>query len=377
MLYIYNLKNILMDNHKSKILIVDDEPRNRLLLNNMCENMGYKTFQATNGEEAIDYAVDNSPDLIIMDVIMPKMNGFDSTEKIKADDRTKQIPVIIVTALGSREDLLTGISKGADDFLTKPYDFEELAMRIKNNLKIKKYNDLLKENNDILEEKVQQRTQELQKALFELNLAHDSTKAAYLETIYRLTLATEFKDQATGSHIKRISLYTRKIAETLSMNTEFIENIFHASPMHDIGKVGIPDSILLKPGALNAEEWEIMKTHTTIGAKILEGSESTFLKMGQEIARNHHETWDGSGYPNGLSKTQIPISARITIIADQYDALRSTRPYKKPFTHDEAFKIITEGDGRTSPDHFDPDIIKAFIQINRDFGEIFESYSGY
>lgn len=377
MLYIYNLKNILMDNHKSKILIVDDEPRNRLLLNNMCENMGYKTFQATNGEEAIDYAVDNSPDLIIMDVIMPKMNGFDSTEKIKADDRTKQIPVIIVTALGSREDLLTGISKGADDFLTKPYDFEELAMRIKNNLKIKKYNDLLKENNDILEEKVQQRTQELQKALFELNLAHDSTKAAYLETIYRLTLATEFKDQATGSHIKRISLYTRKIAETLSMNTEFIENIFHASPMHDIGKVGIPDSILLKPGALNAEEWEIMKTHTTIGAKILEGSESTFLKMGQEIARNHHETWDGSGYPNGLSKTQIPISARITIIADQYDALRSTRPYKKPFTHDEALKIITEGDGRTSPDHFDPDIIKAFIQINRDFGEIFESYSGY
>ncbi len=377
MLYIYNLKNILMDNHKSKILIVDDEPRNRLLLNNMCENMGYKTFQATNGEEAIDYAVDNSPDLIIMDVIMPKMNGFDSTEKIKADDRTKQIPVIIVTALGSREDLLTGISKGADDFLTKPYDFEELAMRIKNNLKIKKYNDLLKENNDILEEKVQQRTQELQKALFELNLAHDSTKAAYLETIYRLTLATEFKDQATGSHIKRISLYTRKIAETLSMNTEFIENIFHASPMHDIGKVGIPDSILLKPGALNAEEWEIMKTHTTIGAKILEGSESTFLKMGQEIARNHHETWDGSGYPNGLSKTQIPISARITIIADQYDALRSTRPYKKPFTHDEALKIITEGDGRTSPDHFDPDIIKAFIEINKDFGEIFESYSGY
>lgn len=377
MLYIYNLKNILMDNHKSKILIVDDEPRNRLLLNNMCENMGYKTFQATNGEEAIDYAVDNSPDLIIMDVIMPKMNGFDSTEKIKADDRTKQIPVIIVTALGSREDLLTGISKGADDFLTKPYDFEELAMRIKNNLKIKKYNDLLKENNDILEEKVQQRTQELQKALFELNLAHDSTKAAYLETIYRLTLATEFKDQATGSHIKRISLYARKIAETLSMNTEFIENIFHASPMHDIGKVGIPDSILLKPGALNAEEWEIMKTHTTIGAKILEGSESTFLKMGQEIARNHHETWDGSGYPNGLSKTQIPISARITIIADQYDALRSTRPYKKPFTHDEALKIITEGDGRTSPDHFDPDIIKAFIEINKDFGEIFESYSGY
>ncbi|NIP38538.1 MAG: response regulator [Candidatus Dadabacteria bacterium] len=364
-----------MDNQTAKILIVDDEPRNRLLLNNMCENMGFETFQASNGLEAVQHAIDDNPDLIIMDVIMPKMNGFDSTEKIKSDERTKQIPVIIVTALGSREDLLTGISKGADDFLTKPYDFEELAMRIKNNLKIKKYNDLLKENNDILEERVQQRTQELQRALFELNLAHDSTKAAYLETIYRLTLATEFKDQATGSHIKRISLYTRKIAEKLSMNTEFIENIFHASPMHDIGKVGIPDSILLKPGALNEEEWEVMKTHTTIGAKILEGSESSFLKMGQEIARNHHETWNGTGYPNGLSKTQIPISARITIIADQYDALRSSRPYKEAFTHEQAFKIITEGDGRTSPDHFDPDILKAFIEANKDFREILESFS--
>ncbi|NIT13100.1 MAG: HD domain-containing protein [Candidatus Dadabacteria bacterium] len=311
-----------------------------------------------------------------MDVIMPKMNGFDSTERIKNNEDTRQIPVIIVTALGSREDLLTGISKGADDFLTKPYDFEELAMRINNNLKIKRYNDLLKESNFILEDKVLQRTQELQKALFELNLAHDDTKAAYLETIYRLTLATEFKDQATGSHIKRISLYTKKIAEKLSMNSEFIENIFHGSPMHDIGKVGIPDSILLKPGTLDEKEWEIMKTHTTIGAKILEGSESSFLKMGSEIAQNHHERWDGSGYPNGLSRTQIPLSARITIIADQYDALRSPRPYKKACSHKEAFDIIINGDSKTSPDHFDPDILEKFIELNYEFNEIFETFKG-
>ena len=366
-----------MDNQNAKILIVDDEPRNRLLLNNMCENMGFQTVQATNGEEAVEFALTEKPDLIIMDVIMPKMNGFDSTEKIKSNENTKQIPVIIVTALGSREDLLAGISKGADDFLTKPYDFEELAMRIKNNLKLKRYNDLLKQSNDILEEKVVKRTKDLQKALFDLNMAHDTTKAAYLETIYRLTLATEFKDQATGSHIKRISLYTKKMAEEMSMNTEFIENIFHASPMHDIGKVGIPDSILLKPGALTDEEWDIMKTHTTIGAKILEGSESTFLKMGQEIARNHHETWNGNGYPNGLSKTQIPISARITIIADQYDALRSSRPYKKAFSHQETFDIITKGDNKTSPEHFDPDILDVFIEINNEFSEIFESFKGY
>ncbi|MGI9534418.1 MAG: response regulator [Thermodesulfobacteriota bacterium] len=365
-----------MDNQDAKILIVDDEPRNRLLLNNMCESMGFQTVQATNGEEAIDYSLSESPDLIIMDVIMPKMNGFDSTEKIKSNDDTKQIPVIIVTALGSREDLLAGISKGADDFLTKPYDFEELAMRIKNNLKIKKYNDLLKQSNYILEDKVLLRTQELQKALFELNLAHDDTKAAYLETIYRLTLSTEFKDKATGYHIKRISLYTKKTSEKLSMNTEFIENIFHGSPMHDIGKVGIPDNILLKPGVLNEQEWEIMKTHTTIGAKILEGSESSFLKMGQEIAQNHHETWDGTGYPNGLSRTQIPISARITIIADQYDALRSSRPYKKAYSHQEAFGIITNGDDKTSPEHFDPEILDTFIEINKEFNEIFETFKG-
>lgn len=366
-----------MDNQTEKILIVDDEPRNRLLLNNMCENMGFQTFQATNGEEAVEFALTVNPDLIIMDVIMPKMNGFDSTRKIKSNDNTKQIPVIIVTALGSREDLLEGISKGADDFLTKPYDFEELAMRIKNNLKIKKYNDLLKQSNYILEDKVQQRTKELQKALFELNLSHDNTKAAYLETIYRLTLATEFKDQATGSHIRRISLYTKKIAEILGMNTDFIENIFHGSPMHDIGKVGIPDSILLKPSALNSEEWEIMKTHTTIGAKILEGSESSFLKMGQEIAQNHHETWNGSGYPYGLSKTQIPISARITIIADQYDALRSSRPYKRAYSHQEAFDVITRGDDKTSPEHFDPEILDVFIEIDNEFSDIFETFKGY
>jgi len=366
-----------MDNQNIRILIVDDEPRNRLLLKNMCENLGFETIQATNGEEAVDFALSTKPDLIIMDVIMPKMNGFDSTEKIKSNDNTKQIPVIIVTALGSREDLLTGISKGADDFLTKPYDFEELAMRIRNNLKIKRYNDLLKESNYILEDKVQQRTKELQKALTELNLAHDNTKAAYLETIYRLTLATEFKDKATGAHIKRISLYTKKIAEKLGMNNEFMENIFHGSPMHDIGKVGIPDNVLLKPGALNQEEWKIMKTHTTIGAKILEGSESLFLKMGQEIAQNHHETWDGSGYPNGIKKTQIPISARITIIADQYDALRSIRPYKRGYSHQEAFDIITKGDDKTKPEHFDPEVLSIFIEINSEFNDILETFKGY
>lgn len=363
-----------MQNGKEKILIVDDEPRNRQMLNNMCVNLGFKTIEASNGEEAVDIACSSNPDLIIMDVIMPKMNGFDSTEKIKSNSRTKHIPVIIITALGSRDDLLTGISKGADDFLTKPYDFEELSMRLKNNLKLKKYHDLLKESNYILEDKVEKRTKELQQTLTELSIAHEKTKAANLETIYRLTLATEFKDQATGSHIKRISMYTKTVAEKLGMDQQFIENIFHASPMHDIGKVGIPDYILLKPGILTDEEWEVMKTHTTIGARILESSESSFLKMGQIIALNHHEKWDGTGYPQGISGQDIPLSARITNIADQYDALRSVRTYKRAYTHEESYEIIVKGDDKTNPSHFDPDIYSIFINSHSKFKEIFENF---
>lgn len=363
-----------MHDNNGKILIVDDEPRNRQMLNNMCVNLGFDTIQASNGEEAINIARSSSPDLIIMDVIMPKMNGFDSTERIKSYSETKHIPVIIITALGSREDLLTGISKGADDFLTKPYDFEELSIRLKNNLKLKKYHDLLQENNYILEDKVEKRTKELQQILAELSIAHEKTKAANLETIYRLTLATEFKDQITGAHIKRISLYTQSIAEELGMDKSFIENIFHASPMHDIGKVGIPDYILLKPGMLNDEEWIVMKTHTVIGAKILEGSESSFLKMGQIIALSHHERWDGTGYPHGLSGNNIPLSARITNIADQYDALRSVRPYKRAYTHDETYQILIKGDDKTNPRHFDPDIHSIFIKTHTRFNEIFETF---
>jgi len=363
-----------MQDSKGKILIVDDEPRNRQMLNNMCLNLGFNTIEASNGEEAVDMACSSNPDLIIMDVIMPKMNGFDSTEKIKSISETKHIPVIIITALGSREDLLTGISKGADDFLTKPYDFEELSMRLKNNLKLKKYHDLLKENNYILEDKVEKRTRELQQTLAELSLAHEKTKAANLETIYRLTLATEFKDQATGSHIKRISMYTKIIAEKLGMEQSFIENIFHASPMHDIGKVGIPDYILLKPGLLSDEEWEVMKTHTLIGARILENSESSFLKMGQIIALSHHERWDGTGYPQGISGQDIPLSARITNIADQYDALRSVRPYKRAYNHEETYEILLKGDDKTNPGHFEPDIHSIFKNSHTKFKEIFETF---
>jgi putative two-component system response regulator len=363
-----------MKNPKHKILIVEDQAPNRKLLVDLCEGWGYKTFEATNGQEAIEKTLRYMPDLIIMDVMMPKMNGLQAMERLKEGELTKNIPIIIVTAANSRENRITGISKGASDFLSKPYDIEELILRIKNNLTAKKYHDLLARHNIILEEQVSQRTKELKGALEKLKESHTKVKSAYIETIYRLTLAAEYRDGALGEHIKRISLYTRTLAENLRMDSEYVECIYYASPMHDIGKVSIPDAILLKPGSLTPTEWEIMKTHTLTGSKILEGSESPLLKVGSQIALSHHERWDGSGYPYGLKGEDIPISARITIIADQYDALRSKRPYKQPINHEKTFRIITEGDGRTIPSHFDPEVLETFKRIHKDFEDIYETH---
>lgn len=361
------------NNKTSKILLVDDEARNVRLLEQLCKNLGYEATTADCGQEAIDKSLSEMPDLILMDVMMPGMDGFEATAIIKSNEITQHIPVIILTALGDKKDRIKGIAKGANDFLSKPFDVEELSLRIRNNLQIKEYHDFIKNHNILLESEVKKRTAELNRAYEKLDSSYHMVQKSYIETIQRLNMAAEYKDEDTGSHIKRTSLYTKELATTLGMDPEFIETIYYASPMHDIGKVGIPDGILMKKGSLTPEEWIVMRSHTTIGAKILSGSQSHLLKMAEEIALSHHERWNGSGYPGGLKGEEIPISARITNIVDQYDALRSKRPYKVNLHHKTVFKIITEGDGRTSPDDFDPAILEAFKKNIKKFDEIFNA----
>jgi len=214
-------------------------------------------------------------------------------------------------------------------------------------------------HNEELERRVQERTAELQQS--------------NMETIFTMTRAAEYKDEDTGTHVKRISYYSRDLARILDMDAVFIDRIFVASPMHDIGKIGIPDQILLKPGGFTADEWEIMKGHAAMGANILGNSKSPYLQMGAEIAQNHHERWDGGGYPDSKRGEEIPLVARIMNICDVYDALRIKRPYKPAFDHEKTMGIISNGDGRTQPEHFDPNILALFKQNHARFNDIFET----
>ena len=235
----------------------------------------------------------------------------------------------------------------------------DLKIRVRNLLRLKEFSDFLRGHNQILEAQVKERTSELQEA--------------FVESIFTLMRAAEFRDDETGAHVKRISYYTHELAEQIGMDKEFCDLIFYASPMHDIGKIGIPDHILLKSGHFEPAEWEVMKSHTTIGPKILENNSSPYLKMGHDIAMGHHERWDGSGYPKGIKGEDIPLPARIMQLVDVYDALRSKRPYKPAFGHVKAMDIILKGDIRTMPSHFDPAVLEAFQRRAGTMEEIFSA----
>jgi putative two-component system response regulator len=349
---------------KPVILVVDDQLQNVELLEAHLVPLGYEIVKAANGEEALGKLSSNQIDLILLDVIMPGMDGFEVTRRIRQDQKNRLMPIILVTVLKETEDRVKGIEAGCDDFISKPVDKMELFARVRSLLKVKDYNDLMLNYRKELESEVTARTEQLKQAL-------ERIKTASLDTIYRLSVASEYKDKDTGAHIKRMSRYSVAVARRMGLDENTIETILYSAPMHDLGKIGIPDQILMKPAILDPAEWKIMKMHTVIGAKILQGSDAEFIKSGESIALSHHEKWDGSGYPNGVKGQEIPIAGRIVAIADVFDALTSKRPYKEPFTIEKSLAIVKEGRGT----HFDPDVVDAFFDIQEEILNIKKQYN--
>jgi putative two-component system response regulator len=344
-------------NKKARVLTVDDEEQVLNLIKNVLSDYDYEIFLAKDGPEALEMVKEVSPDVILLDIQMPGMNGIEVTKALKENNETKIIPIVILSGLHDVDYRIEALEAGADDFLSKPPIIQELITRVKTLVKVKKYNDHMINYQKELQEEVEKKTKQI--------------KDTALESVYRLSRAAEFRDEETGDHIKRLSRFAASLYRKLGKTESEVEAIMYASPMHDIGKIGVPDNILLKPGKLDAKEWELMKLHTTIGGKILEGSSSKFLLFGESIALNHHEKWDGSGYPKGLRGNKIPLAGRVTTVVDVFDALTSKRPYRKdPFAVGEAFDIIRKGKGT----HFDPDIVDTFLSMRNEIIKIKSEY---
>lgn len=348
---------------KATILVVDDEDRNLRLMETLLLSLGYEVILARDGGEALERVQLTPPDLILLDIMMPGLDGYEVARRLKRDEEAKIIPIVMVTVLEALEDRIKALEVGADDFLHKPVDKAELRARVQSLLKVKAYHDHMRDHQKKLEAEVERRTEQLRQAF-------ENIKRASLDSIYLLSRAAEYKDEDTGAHILRMSNYAAAIARKLGLSERAIESIIYAAPMHDVGKIGIPDHILLKPGKLDPDEWEIMKQHTTMGRSILKGPETGFIKLAETIALTHHEKWDGTGYPEGLKAGEIPQAGRITAIADVFDALTSKRPYKEPFSLDKAFAIIKEDRGK----HFDPEAVDAFFAVQDKIVSIKDTY---
>ncbi len=328
---------------EADILIVDDEPFNLKLMDKMLGAQGYTNLVLVQDPRLVlEHYHKRRPDLILLDINMPHMDGFAVLDALRELNDPLLPPVVVLTAQHGRDYLLRALNAGARDFIGKPFDRLELLARVRNLLDAHMAHLMVHEQKDVLDELVRQRTDEL--------------RQTRLQIVHRLGRAAEYRDNETGYHIMRMSQISELLARKLGWSDAECELMLNASPMHDIGKIGIADDILLKPGKLDAAQWEIMKTHTVIGAELLEGDDSALLKLARTIALTHHERWDGSGYPAGLTGEDIPQSGRIVAVADVFDALTSSRPYKRPWPVDEAVSYIREHAGT----HFEPAVVTQF-----------------
>ena len=349
----------------ANILIVDDQAANLQVLSEMLKRKGHKVRPTPSGRLAIGAAEHNPPDLILLDIMMPEMDGYEVCRRLKVHAALGQIPIIFISALDDTMAKIKGFEAGGVDYITKPFQTEEVLARVDAHLSLQRMRRELERYSHQLEDLVKEKVREISNS--------------QLATILALSKLAESRDDVTGKHIDRTRIFCKIMAEKLRDNpryarevTEtFVETIFHASPLHDVGKVGIADNILLKPDKLTPEEFEIMKTHVLIGAKTLETvyeqyPQNAFINMGIALARSHHEKWTGNGYPDGLRGEAIPLSARIMAVADVYDALRNSRPYKEAFSHEKSRAIILEEAGQ----HFDPAVVEAFVSCEAKFIEI-------
>lgn len=347
---------------RANVMVVDDAPENLRLLVAILKRGGLVPRPARSGRMAIEAAVLDPPDLVLMDVNMPEMSGLEVCRWFKQDERLRNIPIIFISGLQSIEDKVEGFHAGGVDYVSKPFQEQEVLARVQTHLNLRQMQTELMSNNVQLEKRI----------LEQVRVLTDSQ----LATIFALAKLAEARDVDTGMHIERVRTFSKVLAEkmrdmrfhTTQLTKAFIENIYQTASLHDIGKVGTPDAILLKPGKLTHDEFEIMKNHTILGANTLAAllkryPDNQFIRMGADVARSHHEFWDGCGYPHGLRGEAIPLSARIVALADFYDAVTSRRCYHAPFSHEDARDMILEGEGK----HFDPEVVAAFKSAESDF----------
>jgi putative two-component system response regulator len=347
------------------VMVVDDNPANLHLMEEMLRPRGYEVRSFPRGRMALTAASQRPPDLILLDITMPEMTGYEVCERLKADPLLSKVPVIFLSALDALEDRLRGFRSGGVDYISKPFQFEEVQARVDAHVRLRRFQIQIETDNRRLQDLVQAQVRRIAEG--------------HLATIFAIARLAETRDDQTGKHLERIQTFCQLLAEGLSrtpaycnvIDKSWIEDIFHASPLHDIGKVAIPDRILQKPGKLTPEETAIMKTHTTLGAHTLRAVHQRFpdnnlIAMGIEAAQSHHERWDGGGYPDGLRGEEIPLCARILAVADCYDALRSKRCYKPAIPHDETCGIILESGGT----QFDPSVTAVFRELAETFSDV-------